>query len=155
MEEALNRNVKKIEALENLVIESKDALYDVLQKQQDLDYNIKVLNEFHQIQKIAVNSASKIDFMPVEEIIYCKANLAYTEIISFNNHILTATKSINEFGEELSNNQFFRISKSVLINLNHVYSFNKRSNQVLMKNNVLLDVARRRKVEFVNTILAL
>jgi two-component system LytT family response regulator len=148
MKESLNYNLKKIEKLEMLVLES-------LEKQQSLDNNIKVLNEFHQAQKIAINSASKIDFIPVEEIIYCKANLAYTEIISFNSHVLTATKSLNEFEKQLSNAIFFRINKSILVNINHVYSFNKRSSQVLMKNNVLLEVARRRKVEFVNTMLEL
>ena len=153
MKDALDQNIRKIAELEGLVLNTNQALIQLLENQISLDVHFQELIKTKQIEHVAVNSASKIEFIPVNEIVYCKANLAYTELFSLNDHVLTASKSLNEVENQLSNSDFFRISKSLLINTNHVYSFNKRSHQVLMKNNVLLDVSRRKKVEFLTTIL--
>jgi len=118
MEQSIDKSVMRIKELERQV----DLLIAKISRGVDLEELVKSSD----FDKIAVNSASKIDFISVEDIIYCKARLAYTEIFSLNDRVLTSTKSINEFEEQLSNKAFFRISKSLLININHVESFDKK-----------------------------
>jgi two-component system LytT family response regulator len=150
----LNQSIKKIGELEGLVLKTKDVLVEMMEKQTALDVHFQELKKHQEIHKIAINSATRIDFVIVDEIIFCKANLACTEIITFNDNNLTARKSLNDFEIQLSNESFIRISKSLLINVNHIHSFNKKTSQVTMKDNSTLDVARRRKTSFIAKILA-
>lgn len=152
MKSALDISKKKLKELEDMVLDTRGVLNKVMDFQMSLEVQFQNAVKSNSIETLAINSASKIDFIPVDQIIYCKANLAYTEVISFNNTVI-ATKSINEIEEQINNRSFFRISKGILINTKQVHSFNKKTNQVLMKNHELLDVARRRKIEFINVIL--
>jgi two-component system LytT family response regulator len=51
----------------------------------------------------------------------------------------------------LPKNQFFRIHKSFLINVNHIKKYIKTDGgSVLMQNGDILDVSRRKKQEFLD-----
>ena len=143
----------RIKKLEDMVVNTNNILSSLLEYQVALESNLQEIIESNKSLIIAIKGASKIDFIPINEIVYCSASLSYTEIITLNNNKVVATKPINEIESELSTNYFFRISKSLVVNTNQIHSYNKRSGQILMKNNDLLDVARRRKSSFLSTIL--
>lgn len=153
MEKALEKSLKRIEELELLVLNAEHALKEVLGHQVSMDSHFQKLMKSYQIQKVAIVGATKIDFVGVNEIVYCRANAAYTEIICKDNNIVVASKCLNDFEKQLLSPSFCRISKSLLINIDYVDSFNKKNSQVLMKNNDSLEVSRRRKTDFVAAIL--
>ncbi|NQX97715.1 MAG: LytTR family transcriptional regulator [Flavobacteriales bacterium] len=101
---------------------------------------------------ITIKSATKIEFVQINDIIYCNADEGYTDIQLMDGRIITASKPLTTFEKLLQEYTFFRISKSHLINTNHIIIFHKNRNQILLQKNILLDVARRRRVEFLKTV---
>ncbi len=153
MEKEIRLFNDRIEKLEEIIVNTNDVLSSLMEHQISLESHLQELVKSNISKTIAIKGAIKIDFIPIDEIIYCSANLAYTEIISLNNNKVTSTKSINAFEDYLSCYSFYRISKSLLINTKHIHSYNKKNGQILMQNKDLLDVARRRKSEFLSAIL--
>lgn len=151
-EESLKSRLNK---LEDILMSTKNTLSSLIDYQISLETNLQELIQSKRSETIAIKSASKINFLPVHEILYCTASLSYTEIISINNNKIFATKSINEFEDLFLDYSFFRISKSLLINTKYIHSYDRRTGQVLMKNQDLLDVARRRKTEFLSNIITI
>lgn len=138
--------------IEQAVLSNSNVLQSLIEVQVSLEKQLQELIKFNNPPVITIKSAKRIDFIPLNEIIYCSADLSYTNIITENHNIILATKSINEFEGIFKNYTFFKISKSLLINLNQIHSYNRKNNQVVMKNKDLLDVARRRKTEFLTAI---
>lgn len=119
-----------------------------------LDYQISLENQLQDLIQlnsnptISIRSAKQIDFIPVNEILYCSASLSYTEIITERHNTIVASKSISEFEDNLRKYNFYKISKSTLINVQKIHSYNRKNNLVIMKNEATLEVARRRKTDF-------
>jgi two-component system LytT family response regulator len=153
MKELISNKIKRLVELEDVVLNISQAISKLIENQMSLEVHLQEIIKSNTVRTVAVNSASKIDFIPVDDIIYCSADSSYTKIMLLENNDLFVTKSMNEFEKKLSNFSFFRISKSFLINLRNVHSFNKKSNQVLMKNQTVLEVSRRKKAEFMTAIL--
>ena len=142
-------NITKIE---EAVLSNSNVLHSLMKVQISLEKQLQELIKHNNPPVITIRGAKRIDFIPLNEIIYCSADLSYTNIITENHNIILATKSINEFEVVFENYSFFKISKSLLVNLNQIHSYNRKNNQVIMKNKDLLDVARRRKSEFLMAI---
>ena len=133
---------QKVVELEKLLVKTKEKL------QQESIY-AKNLEE--QLKTITIKSATKIEFVNVNDIICCDADEAYTHV-RLNDRTITAAKTLSSFESILEGHSFFRISKSHLINTNHIITFFKDRNQILLEGDILLDVARRRRVEFLQTL---
>jgi two-component system LytT family response regulator len=101
------------------------------------------------LQKIAIPTMDGFVFMNVEDIIRCEANGAYTNIYSDKNEKITASKNIKEYEELLPPPIFCRIHNSHLINLNRIKKYSKgRGGTVIMEDGAILEVASRRRDEF-------
>lgn len=100
---------------------------------------------------ITIKSATKIEFVNVDDIICCLADDVYTHI-QLKDKTITASKTLGAFESILEGHSFFRISRSNLINTRYVSTFFKDKNQVLLQGNILLDVTRRRRVEFLKEL---
>lgn len=100
---------------------------------------------------ITIKSATKIEFINVDNIVYCLADDAYTHI-QLKDRIITASKTLSAFESLLNGHSFFRISRSYLINTNFITTFFKDRNQVLLQGDILLDVTRRRRIEFLKEL---
>jgi len=101
------------------------------------------------INKIAVPSVDGYVFINSNDIIYCEADLKYTNIYTTNNERIVSSKNLGEFEELLLGNVlFFRCHKSYLVNVDFVKKFIKLDSQVLMLNNKLIDVSSRKKDGF-------
>jgi len=144
----LNQNIKETGVLESFVLKVKHVLFGMLERQAALNVQSQEIEKHQKIHKIAINSPSRIDFVEVDEIIFCQASLACTEIITLKDNNLTATKSLIDFERQLSNESFVKISKTHLVNVNQVRSFSKKTSQVTMIDDSILDVSWRRKAGF-------
>lgn len=100
------------------------------------------------INKIAVPCNDGYVFVNSNDIIYCEADLKYTNIYTSKNERIVSSKNLGEFEELLIVPLFFRCHKSNIININFVKKFLKNNNQVLMSNDKLIDVSFRKKDEF-------
>lgn len=111
------------------------------------------LNEKKEHQRIAIASMEGLQFIATEEIIYLEANSNYTSFFLTGNRKITATKTLKDFEEILPVSIFIRVHHSYIINKNGVEKYIKgEGGQVVMKNGVMLDVARRKKEEFMRAI---
>jgi len=111
------------------------------------------LDEKKEHQRIAISSMEGLQFIMTDDIIYLEANSNYTSFYLTNNRKITATKTLKDFEEILPTTIFIRIHHSYLINKNGVEKYIKgEGGQVIMKNGITLDVARRKKEEFMKAI---
>lgn len=155
MDKETDKIITRLTNLEEVILSTKTTLSSLIDLQLSLETSLQQLLSDNKNEIIAIKSASKIDLIPVKEIIYCSADLAYTEIITVNHGKIYATKTINEYEEYLFNHSFFRISKSFLVNTKYIHSYDRRTGQILMRNRDLLDVARRRRTEFLTNIITI
>lgn len=107
------------------------------------------------LNKIAIPTLEGLLFFNVDDIIHLEANSNYT-VIHFTNHAkLTASRTLKEFEELLPSDKFFRPHHSHLINLAYLKRYIKGDGgQIEMQNGNYVDVARRKKDEFLQRILA-
>ena len=144
---------QRINLIEKTVIKNNKYIASLMEIHISLEQQLQELIKHNNPPTITIKGAKQIDFIPLNEIIYCSADMAYTNVITKNHNTVIATKAIHEFETILENYSFYRISKSLLININQIHSYNRKNAQVQMKNKDILDVARRRKSDFLATIL--
>lgn len=143
---------KKLLELEQLLVQTKKKLQNESEYNKQLEAIIQTEGAAKKSKIITIKSATKIEFISVDDIVCCNADEAYTDIQLIDKRTITAAKPLTVFDSLLAGNSFFRISKSHLINTNHIVTFHKDRNQLLMKGNIVLTISRRKRVEFLKTI---
>ncbi len=99
--------------------------------------------------RIALPSNDGVQFVTVDEIIYCESSSNYTFFYLKNGTKLLVCRTLKEYEEQLSMQGFFRIHQSYLVNLRYVKSYVRgRGGFVVMENNAELAVSVRKKEEF-------
>jgi two-component system LytT family response regulator len=96
--------------------------------------------------KIALPTMKGLDFVSLDEILYCTADGNYTSIHTITKEKYVITRTLSEFEEMLDHTMFFRTHKSYLINLQHIKKYIKGSGgEVLLRDGTSIQVARARK----------
>jgi len=98
--------------------------------------------------KLAIPTSDGYSFLNANEIMYCQADLNYTIINTSKNERLVSSKNLKEFEELLNPSVFFRCHKSYIINLNFIKKYNRAESSVLMANETHIDLAVRKKDDF-------
>lgn len=120
------------------------------QKLEILEQHISVRHPFN---KIAIPTLEGLLFFDVSNIIHLEAQSNYTAIYFHQHPKLIASKTLKEFEEILPDDLFFRPHHSHLINLNYIKRYIKGDGgQIEMQNGNYVDVARRKKEEFLKAI---
>jgi two-component system LytT family response regulator len=118
---------------------------------ETLLYNL--LDEKNIHARIAIPSMEGLQFLEIADIIYLEAESNYTFINLQATPRVTVSKTLKDFEELLPAAIFIRIHHSFIINKNHIRKYLKgEGGQVLMSNGKMLDVARRKKEEFMKAI---
>ena len=142
---------QKVVELEKLLVKTKKQLQQESDYAKNLEAQLKEETQTTKSKTITIKSATKIEFVNINDIICCDADEAYTHV-RLKVKTITAAKTLSSFETILEGHSFFRVSKSHIINTNHIITFFKDRNQILLKGDILLDVARRRRVEFLQTL---
>lgn len=101
------------------------------------------------LQKIAIATQEGLVFVNLQHIVRCEANKNYTYFHLQGSKKIIASKNILEYEELLPQDMFFRIHNSHIINLNYINSYQKgRGGNVVMEDGTVIEVAARRKEEF-------
>ena len=102
---------------------------------------------------LALAASDGISFVKMCDILRVEANGRYTKFYLLNKETILVSKTLGDFEEILAANQFFRIHDSSIINLNHVKKYIRGDGGlVVLSDNTELDVARRRKEDFIKLI---
>lgn len=118
---------------------------------ETLLYNL--INEKHVATRLAIPSHEGLQFIEMLDIIYLQAESSYTIIYLMNAPKITVTKTLKDFEEILPHTIFIRIHHSFIINKNRIRKYLKGDGgQVIMSDGSALDVARRKKDEFLRAI---
>jgi len=103
--------------------------------------------------RIAIPSLEGIQFIKVTDIIYLEANVNYTHIYTAENSKYIVSRTIKDFEEILPSETFVRIHNSYIINKDYLEKYIRgEGGQVVLSNGVVLDVAKRKKADFLKAI---
>lgn len=105
-----------------------------------------------QPERIAIPTTEGLQFIRTSDIIYLEASINYTHIYSGEKKY-TVSRTMKDFEELLPATVFLRIHHSYIINKNFVEKYIRgEGGQVVLSNGVTLDVAKRKKTEFLRAI---
>jgi two-component system, LytTR family, response regulator len=113
----------------------KAGAFDYLLKPLDPNELLKVISRYrekkiHQVmpdpmKKIRFNTLGGFILINPEEILYCKAEANYTDIFLTSQHKHTISMNIGSLEKILAQPQFFRISRSNIINVKFLTGINR------------------------------
>ena len=99
--------------------------------------------------KIALPTAEGLVFVQVADIIRCEAEDNYTHFFLKDGERFLVSKTIKYFEELLTEQDFFRIHQSHLININHLVEYHKgEGGYAIMSDESSVIVSRRKKEAF-------
>jgi two-component system LytT family response regulator len=105
-------------------------------------------------QKMAIPTMTGLTFIYLKDILRLESKGSYTTVFLLDGKHLITVRSIREFEKILPEALFYRIHNSHIINLNRVQEYQKgRGGYVLMEDNTSIEVALRRKEEFLRKLL--
>jgi two-component system LytT family response regulator len=98
--------------------------------------------------KIALPMANEIQFVEIDQILYCMGENNYTHFFLANNKKLLVTRTLKEYEELLSEYKFLRVHRSFLINLRYVKAFvKKEGGYIVMFNDAQISISRNKREE--------
>ncbi len=135
--------IELVETLNRLEIHIKGKLFN---SQATIINSLSLSNSSN--NKIAIPTSKGYVFLATSEIVCCFADGKYTVIHSSSSEKITSTKNIGEFEEFLDNTVFFRTHRSWIINLKNINSFSKGDGTIILSNGMNVDLASRKKEDF-------
>lgn len=107
-------------------------------------------------KKIALPCMEGIEFVDLEEIIYCEADSNYCIFHLSDGNKMMVSKSLSNYEKILSESFFYRIHHKYLVNLTRVKKYIKGSGGVVvLDNDTQLDVSVRKKEGFLKKMAIL
>lgn len=111
------------------------------------------LSERSEIRKISLPNGQGYSLINIDDIIHIEADSNYSVFYLQNKDKITVSKVLKEYEEILPDNQFVRIHKSSIVNLNYVKEYNSKNGlEVILKNGDKIAVSRRRASDFADKI---
>ena len=126
-------------------------------EQKDMGYKmdllLKNISKQNALDKtLTLTSTEGVRFIRMKDIIRLEAHGRYTKFYLITKEDILASRTLGDFEETLSENEFFRIHETHIINLLYIDRFHKGNNYVLLTDKTELPLARRRKEEFLKII---
>lgn len=99
---------------------------------------------------IAINTKNGVEFIDIEDILYCISNGNYTNVHLKNGQEFVVSKKLKELEEGLDELNFLRIHHSHLINLAGITRLVKDNSNwlVIMQDGRQLSISKARKATF-------
>ena len=127
---------------------------DIRELQQSIKklvyYFSQNISIFPQSQKVIIPVSHGFKVMNADDIIRFEAEDCYTHIFASKEKKITVTRTLKEFEDKVSPNNFFRVHKSHIINLSYIKDFtNLDGGCITMGDGIKIHVSRRRITEFI------
>jgi two-component system LytT family response regulator len=141
------------------VEELKNSVHKVIQKKNNLNtvenltQLLDNLNEnSDSYQKITLPTGTAYEMVYIKDIIRCEADGSYTTFFMANGKRFIVTYGLKHYEELLPEKIFIRIHRHHLVNINHVTRYLKTEGFAITLDDVKIEVARRKKDEFINAL---
>jgi two-component system LytT family response regulator len=123
----------------------------VLDKQfKTLLSNVRPENK---LKKVGIPDGDGLIFINLSDIIRCESDGNYTFFILTSGKKIIASRTLGEYEQMFTEDNFFRIHRSHLINLQHVKKYIKgEGGYVIMSDDSQVEVSRRNKNEFLEKL---
>lgn len=108
-----------------------------------------------QNKKIEIVNNDRVIYIKLSDIIRFEAEGNYVRIITTTGESLFVAKKLKDYHLMLENHDFFRVHHSYLINLNYVKSIFTKDLMIVMSDNKVVPLSRKRKEEFFNLMSTL
>jgi two-component system LytT family response regulator len=126
------------------------------QTQEKLNVLKKSLQEGKsQEDRIAIPTSEGMEFINIKNIVRIESSSNYSKLYLLNGQTILVTRLLKDFEEMLLPYRFYRVHHSHLINLTYIKKYIRgEGGQVVMQNGDMIDVARRKKDEFLKLIVS-
>ena len=131
--------------------EDKKGQNNMLDKKiQALLSNVKPENK---LKKVGLPDGEGLVFINLSEIIRCDSDGNYTFFILTSGKKIIASRTLGEYEQMFADDNFFRVHRSHLVNLQHVKKYIKgEGGYVVMSDNSQVEVSRRNKIDFLERL---
>ena len=104
-------------------------------------------------RRITIPTSDGLQFIDLESIVYLEASNSYTNVYLVNQQKHLVTRTLKDFEQILPAETFLRIHHSTIINRDCIEKYIRGDGgQVMMRNGTVLDVSKRKKIEFLEAI---
>jgi len=110
---------------------------------------LKSLNS-NQLQRIKIPTSSGFELIEIDDLIYLEADGSYTTAYLKKEVKLVISKSIKQLEFLLNHNCFYRTHRSYIVNVNQLKRFDRDQYSLIMSNDSLVPLSRRRYDEFIS-----
>jgi two-component system LytT family response regulator len=126
-------------------------------KSTSLDKQFKTLlsnvRPENKLKKVGIPDGDGLIFINLSDIIRCDSDGNYTFFILTTGKKIIASRTLGEYEQMFAEDNFFRIHRSHLINLEHVKKYIKgEGGYVVMSDNSQVEVSRRNKTDFLEKL---
>ena len=130
------------------LIKAVDIVKAIKAKEEEIEVGLGIRKQEHSqlSDKITIPTQEGFEVLPIQEIIYCKADDNYTHIYLEDSTKLVS-KTLKHFDSLLADKGFARIHKSYLVNVSHVTAYKKGKGGSVMLGEVELPVSPSRKLD--------
>lgn len=90
------------------------------------------LSNFIKHERLKINTIDGFHLLPAPNIIYCRASGNYTEIVLIDGKNQLALHQLGVIEDKLPADNFLRISRSIIINVEYLESVNRRTRKVVL-----------------------
>lgn len=116
---------------------------------EQIEYFKRIRSEQKLPDKLTIPTAEGFLFLPINDILYCRAISNYTEFQLTNQQKLVSSYTLGYYNDLLTDHNFFRIHRSYLINLAHIKMYKKANGgYVVMNDGEEIEVSRSNKESF-------
>lgn len=106
-----------------------------------------------QNKKLSISTIRGCEFVTLADIVWCKAEGAYTIFHLTNKSTITSSRNIGFYEELLAGSNFYRINHNILVNISLIKAYVKgKGGQVVMTDGAELEISQRRKSEFLERL---
>ena len=103
--------------------------------------------------KLALPSEEGLTLVPFNEIIRCEADRAYCTFFLSNGQKILVSKAMKEFEQILIAQQFVKVHKSTIVNINYAQKYLRgKGGQLLMSDGSIVYVSSRKKDELMKIL---
>ena len=103
-------------------------------------------------KKLLIELPKGAEFIPLADIIYCRANNNWTIIALKGQIFLQVCQTLKTIEERINSDNFLRVHRSYLVNLHHIEKIQGCCEQLEMIEGHSVPVSRRRKKELKQTL---
>lgn len=96
-------------------------------------------------KKIVLKTMERIYSVDLDDIIRFESDGGYTKVYLVDGKRIMVSKTMKEFDDLLMDTGFLRVHHSHLINMNHLFCFEKAEGHVVMKDDSIVPVSNRKK----------